>query len=168
LRWFTKILIGLVILFILSGIGLMIYAINARMQGTEYQFQVEAVLSAAAMANADEVHMTGSRTVIAEYQGERVLINPANYKALSSYLRKDAAMPLFSRVDKSKALHLTILDIAEAYVMPQDEQGDRICISFTSSGRSFTMSARGGNLWSSLLSCSMKGTWAGDNYPLDN
>ena len=158
--------IVLTALFLLAGIAMMIFSIHSRMTGMEYQFQVEAVLGAAAAANGGEPVTEPDRAVIAEYQGRRAVVAPANYQALSSYLRKDAAVPLSVHVEPEKALKLTVCGEAEFLAVPEDEKGDVVLIRLTTGGRTFGIRTDGGNQWSSLLRCSLEGTYHDQNIPL--
>ena len=95
------------------------------------------------------------------------MVAPGNYQALSSYLRRDAAMPLFARIDEAKALKIVCCAEAEMLIAPTDDTGDRVLVRLTTQGRSFTMHLRGGNLWQSLLACCLEGTYHDKNLPLD-
>ena len=166
MKWYTKAIIALIVVLFVGGILGMVYLLNARMSSIEYAFQVDAVLNAAAMANEEEIHTDADKAVISEYEGKRTVIIPDNYAALSSYLRKDAMRPLYARVDHQKALHLTVCTFAELFIQPANASGDRVTIEMTAGDQRFIMSARGGNLWPSLQSCCMKGTYRGENIIL--
>lgn len=165
----SRILIIFTALLLVFGIYFMIFSIRSRYATTEYQFQVDAVLAAAAVANQEDPLTTDpSRAVIAEYEGRRAVVVPGNYKALSSYLRKDAASPLFASVSREKALKLTVCGEAEFYIIPRDASGDLVLIELTTGGQRFIVRADGGNLWSSLLTCCLEGTYHDNNIPLDS
>jgi len=161
------ILVIVTIAALLGGIGLVIYSVNARLTGNEYQFQVDAVLAAAEVANGGEPLTDPEKAVIAEYEGKKAVIAPGNYRALSSYLRKDAASMLFLTIRPEKAVRITVCGEAEIYAMPEDEQGDVVLIQMTSRGKTFRIRTDGGNQWSSLLRCCMEGTYHDANIPLD-
>lgn len=164
----TKVLIIIVVLVILTGAGFLIFSVHSRLTNTEYQFQVDAVLSAAAIANGEDPLTTDpAKCVIAEYEGKRSVIVPGNYTALSSWLRKDSAATLFSGPDKSKALKITACNEAVFYISPADSSGDVVMIELTTMGRTFRVRTKGGNQWTSLLACCTKGTYHDDNIPLD-
>lgn len=167
MKWHTKCIIFLTVFLLAAGIGSMIYLLRARMQGTEYQFQVDAILSAAAVANQGEAIADEDKAVIAEYEGKRYVIAPGNYIALSSYVRKDAAMPLLPRLNESKAMKIVFCGEAEMLLAPADDTGDRVLIRLTSRGKTFHMHTRGGNLWTNLVACCTKGTYHDLNIPLD-
>ena len=98
-----KVFIIITVLVLVFGVGFLIFSINARLQGTEYQFQVDAVLTAASIANEeDPLTVDPALSVTAEYEGRKVVVVPGNYTALSSYLRKDAASMLFSALDRRR------------------------------------------------------------------
>ena len=167
MSWKIKTLLFLVILLLILGTAGMIYLIRARMQGTEYQFQVDAVLAAARAANGGEALPDPDRAVIASWEGRRTVIAPGNYQALSSYLRRDAAMPLLARVDPEGALKIVCCSEAELLARPTDGTGDRVLVRLTTQGRTFTMHIKGGNLWQNLLACCTEGTYHDQNLSLD-
>lgn len=167
MKWYTKCIIFLVVFLLAAGIGSIVYLLRARMQGTEYQFQVDAILSAAEMVNQGEAATEEDKAVIAEYEGKRYIIVPGNYLALSSYLRKDAVMLLLPRLDESKAIKIVFCGEAEMLLAPADDTGDRVLIRLRSRGQTFHMHTRGGNQWQSLVACCTKGTYHDENIPLD-
>ena len=158
----TRILVILTVLLLVAAIGFIVYAVHSRTAIPNYQFQVDAVLSAASIANEDNPLTTESnKCVIAEYEGRRAVVVPDNYLSLSSYLKKDAACPLFVSVNKS------VCDIAVFYIMPEGDSTDVVLVEMDSSGKHFGMRIDGGNLWPNLLESCMKGTYHGQNIPLD-
>ena len=163
----SRILIILVAVLLAAGIAFFVFSIHSRMTTSEYQFQVDAILAAAEVANNGETVTDPEKAVIAEYDGSRAVVAPGNYLALSSYLRKDAAMPLSVHIDRQKALKLTVCNEAVLYVMPEGGSGDVILIRLKTQGKTFGMRADGGNLWQSLLTCCMTGTYHDDNLPLE-
>lgn len=167
MNWKMKALVWMTVLLLALGAAGMIYLIRARMQGTEYQFQVDAVLAAAQAANGGEALTDPDRAVIASWEGMRAVISPGNYQALSSYLRRDAAMPLLARLDPEGALKIVCCNEAELLARPTDETGDRVLVRLTTQGRTFTMHIKGGNLWVNLLACCTEGTYHHRNLPLD-
>ena len=105
-------------ILLVFGIAFLIYSVHAQLTASEYQFQVDAVLSAAAVANQGESLTEPDKAVISEYEGQRTVIVPGNYTALSFYLRKDAAMPLFLNVDREKALKMLLREKSRKNWMP--------------------------------------------------
>ena len=166
MKW-SRILIGLTIVMLVGGIAFFAFAVHSRMTSMEYQFQVDAVLTAAAVANEEQLVTDPQKAVIAEYQGRRVVVAPENYMALSSYLRKDAAMPLNVRIQEENALKLTVCEEAVFLAEPADEKGDVVLIRLTTGGRTFGMRTDGGNQWASLVRCCMEGTYHDKNLPLE-
>jgi len=164
----TRILVILTVLLLVAAIGFIVYAVHSRTAIPNYQFQVDAVLSAASIANEDNPLTTEpDKCVIAEYEGRRAVVVPDNYLSLSSFLKKDAACPLFVSVNKDKALKLTVCDIAVFYIMPEGDSTDVVLVEMDSSGKHFGMRIDGGNLWPNLLESCMNGTYHGQNIPLD-
>lgn len=164
----VRILIIFTVVLLVFGIGFLIFSVDARLKGTEYQFQVDAVLSAASIANeADPLTTDPALSVIAEYEGRKTVVVPGNYMALSSYLRKDAASMLFFSMDREKALKLTVCDIATFLIAPQNDSGDVVLVELVTKDQTFHMRTDGGNQWKALLDCCMKGTYHDDNIPLD-
>ena len=159
----TKILIILTVLLLCLGIAGIVYAVRARLVSNEYQFQVDAVLAAASVANGGEVSTDPLKAVWTEYAGRQAIVAPGNYKALSYYLRSDAMMPPFGRIREEKCLKITVCDEAVFWVMPLSESGDSILIRLTTQGQTFLMRARGGNLWPNLLECALNGTYRDRN-----
>ena len=164
----TKILIILVILFLVGGIAFMIFSVHSRLQGTEYQFQIDAILTAASIANEEDPATTDpEKAVIAEYDGRKTVVVPGNYLALSSYLKKDSASMLFLSIDREKALKLTICGEAVIYAVPEKNNEDVVLLELTTMGQTFRMRTDGGNQWAKLLECCMKGTYHDENIVIE-
>ena len=164
----ARILIIFTVVLLLFGIAFLIFSIHSRLQGTEYQFQVDAVLTAASIANGeDPLTIDPALSVTAEYEGRKTVVVPGNYTALSSYLRKDAASMLFFSMDREKALKLTVCDIATLFIAPQNGSEDIVLVEFKTKDQTFHMRTDGGNQWKNILACCMKGTYHDDNIPLD-
>ena len=152
-----RVFVAITLLLLIAGIGFLVFFIHARMTATEYLFQVDAVLSAASVVNQDQPLTDSDKAVISEYEGQRYVIVPGNYLALSSYLRKDASMPLFLNIDREKALKIT----------PEQDSGDVVLIRLEAGNRVFQMRTDGGNQWSSLLAVCTRGTYHDENIPLN-
>ena len=162
-----RILIIVTALLLVFGIGFMIFSVHSRLTAAEYQFQVDAILAAATVANREEPLTDSDKAVIAEYEGQRTVIVPGNYTALSAFLRKDAAMPLFLQIDPEKALKITVCDDAVFLAAPADDSGDIVVVQLETGGKTFRIRTDGGNQWTSLLTVCTKGTYHDDNLPLD-
>ena len=167
MKWKGKLAILLAVILLVGGIVGMVYMLRARTQSNEYQFQIDAILAACTVANGGETLTDPDRAVIAEYDGKKAVIAPGNYQALSSYLRKDAAMPFFARIDRGAALKITFCDEAVLYAVPADASMDKVLVRLETRGQVFTMHIRGGNLWPSLTACCLEGTYHDRNLPLD-
>ena len=164
----ARILIIFTIVFLVLGIGLLAFSIYSRTNGTEYQFQVDAVLGAAFIANEEDPLTTDpDRAVIAEYDGRKAVIVPNNYMALSSYLRKDSASMLFFSINREKAIKLTVCNEAVFYIAPQENSEDVAYVELSTMGQTFHMRTDGGNQWKNLLNCCTKGTYHDENIPLE-
>ena len=164
----AKILIIFTVVMLLFGIGFLIFSVNSRLQGTEYQFQIDAILTAASIANGEDPLTTDPAvSVTAEYEGRKVVVVPGNYTALSSYLRKDAASMLFSALDRKKALKLTVCDVATFYVAPKDGSEDVVFVELVTKDQTFRIRTDGGNQWQAILKCCMTGTYHDDNIPVE-
>lgn len=164
----ARILIFFTVVLLVSGIAFLIFSIHSRLKGTEYQFQVDAVLTAASIANEENPLTTDpALSVTAEYDGRKTVVVPGNYTALSSYLRKDAANMLFFPMDRDNALKLTVCDIATFLIAPQDATGDVVLVELVTKDQTFRMRTDGGNQWKALLDCCMKGTYHDENIPLE-
>ena len=150
-----RVFVAITLLLLIAGIGFLVFFIHARMTATEYLFQVDAVLSAASVVNQDQPLTDSDKAVISEYEGQRYVIVPGNYLALSSYLRKDASMPLFLNIDREKALKITVCDESVFYLVPEQDSGDVVLIRLEAGNRVFQMRTDGGNQWSSLLRFNM-------------
>ena len=87
--------------------------------------------------------------------------------ALVLILAKDAAATLFQRMDRDKALKLTVCGEAKLYIVPKDGSDDLVMIQLETGGNTFRVRADGGNLWKNLLDCCLRGTYHDDNLPLD-
>ena len=126
MKW-TRILIVFVVLLLVGGIAFLAASVHLRLTSAEYQFQVDAVLAAAKVANGEEPVTDPARAVVAEYEGKRWVVVPGNYLALSSFLRKDAFARLFTKPDPERALTLTVCGEARFTLSP-DETGDRVTV----------------------------------------
>ncbi len=166
MKWFSKLLIALSVLLLIAGIAGIGYALHARRQSVEYQFQVDALLSAAAIANEEEVFTDPEHAVIAEHEGSRYVIVPGNYRALIYYLKKDAMMPILGRVDKTAALHISVCGLGSFWAVPTDDSGEHILVRLETGGQTLTMHCRGWKLWTDLVACCTGGTYHDDNIPL--
>ena len=164
----ARILIVFVALLLVFGIAFFVFSVHSRLANSEYQFQVDAVLTAASIANGpDPLTTDPAVSVIAEYDGQRAVVVPANYLALSSYLRKDSAGLLFSSPNREKAMKITVCDVATFYLAPEGDSGDVVLIELITKDRSFRVRTDGGNQWQCLLDCCLKGTYHDQNIPLD-
>lgn len=168
MRWsWSRFFIILTVLILVLGIAFMVFLIHARRRGFDYQFQVDAVLAAAAVANENTLTEDPARSVVSSWQGKKWIVSPNNYSALSAYLRRDAAMPLFMRIDPEKALTITCCGDSVFRVQPEDESGESVLIELKSGGETFRMHARGGLLWKGLLEAATKGTYHDENLSLN-
>lgn len=162
-----RILLIITVLLLVFGIAFLIFSVHARLTLSEYQFQVDAVLSAAAVANQEEPLTEPDKAVLSEYGGQRTVIVPGNYKALSYYLRKDAAMIPFLHVDQENALKITVCNEAVFYLVPDKNSNDIVLIQLETGGNTFRIRTDGGNQWTSLLSVCTGGTYHDSNIPLN-
>jgi len=162
-----RILLVITILLLVFGIGFLIFSVHSRLITSEYMFQVDAVLSAASVANQDEPLTEADKAVIAEYEGQRNVIVPGNYKSLSFYLRKDAYAWPFINVDKEKALKVTVCNEAVFWILPKENDSDVVWVRLETGGKTFQMRTDGGNQWSSILAVCTKGTYHDENIPLE-
>ena len=105
--------------------------------------------------------------MISEYEGKQYVIVPGNYLALSSFLRKDAAMPPFLNIDREKALKIVVCDESVFYLIPEQNNSDVVLIRLEAGNRVFQMRTDGGNQWDSLLAVCTQGPYHDDNIPLN-
>lgn len=162
-----RVLLIITVLLLVLGIGFLIFSVHSRLTTSEYLFQVDAVFSAASVANQDEPLTESDKAVIADYEGQKSVIVPGNYKSLSFYLRKDAYMQPFMRMDKDKALKVTVCDETAFWILPKEDNSDIVWIRLETGGKTFDMRTDGGNQWSSLLAICTKGTYHDENIPLE-
>ena len=164
----ARILIIFTVLMLACGIAFLVFSINTRLRGTEYQFQVDAILTAASIANGEDPLTTDpALSLTAEYEGRKTVVVPENYLALSSYLKKDAASMLFSAVNRENALKLTVCDIATLWLSPKNGSEDIVFVDLVTKDQTFHVRTDGGNQWEAILKCCMKGTYHDDNIPLE-
>ena len=167
MRWPVRILLALTALLLIGGMVFFGYAVYVRQQGNEYRFQVEAMLSAAAIANQEELTDDPAKAVIASYAGQKAIIHPENYRQLAFYLREDCVMSLFSKADRNSALEITFCGEDRLWASPADNSGDRVVVHLETGGKTFNMRIRGGGLWANLVACCTRGTYLADNLPLE-
>ena len=164
----TRIMIILSVVILVAAIGFLILMVHTRITGNEYQFQVDAVLAAAEIANGGEITDDPDISVIAEYEGKRYAVAPGNYLALSSYLRKDCVLLPFTKISRENALTITVCDVAVfRAVRDHGDSEDVVLVELETGGKTFTMRTDGGNQWKSLLTCVTEGTYHDRNLPLD-
>ena len=163
-----RILVIVTILLLIAGIAFLIFSIHSRLTISEYQFQVDAILTAASIANGEDSLTTDpALSLTAEYEGRKAVVVTNNYMALSSYLRKSSACMLFFSVNREKAMKLTVCNEAVFYIAPQENSEDVVYVEFSTMGQTFHMRTHGGNQWKNLLDCCMKGTYHDGNIPLE-
>lgn len=165
MKWIWKIVTCLAVLtlvFVIGGFG---YVIKAKYTMNEYVLQLGAAFNAATIVNAEETHTDASAAVIASYQGKQAVMVPENYKALQSYLRRDYAMPLYARIERENALHISICGQSHLYIV-SDRDGQGATILMESAGKSFKMHVTGGDLWDKIVEICMNGRSKYPNIPM--
>ncbi len=163
-----RILVIFTVVLLVFGIAFLVLTIHTRLNGTEYQFQVDAILTAASIANEEDPLTTDpALSVTAEYEGRKAVVVPGNYLALSSYLRKDAVSMLFFSMDREKALKLTVCDLATIFIAPDNGSEDVVLVELVTKDQTFRMRTDGGNQWKSILTCCTEGTYHDKNIPLE-
>ena len=165
MKWYTRLLVFIGIATLVMVIAGMVYVVRSKYQMNEYALQTGAAFNAATLVNATETHTEEDQAIVAEYQGQRAIIVPENYKIVLSYLRRSYAMPFYARVNKDAALHLTFCGSSDCWV-EGDRDGQGATVLFTSAGKSFTMHVSGSDLWQKLLDTCLDGTYNADNLPL--
>ena len=167
-RWsWPRFFIILTVIVLLGGIAFLIFAVHSRKRTFEYLFQVDAVMTAATVANNGELIQDPALSVVSEWQGERWYVHPANYTAISSYIKRDAAMPLFFHMNEDEVLTITCCNDAVFRIAPSNDEGDAVDIELKTGGQTFRIHARGGILWPALLECSTRGTYHDQNLPVN-
>lgn len=166
MKWYWKLMVLIAagtLLFVIVG---MIYVVHAKYKMNDYVVQLGAAFNAATIVNAEETYTDEANAVIAQYQDQRAVIVPENYKALQSYLRRDYAMPPFSRVSKEKALHISFCGHSHLYIEPdRDAQG--ATLHFESGDETFRMHVTGSDLWERILELCISGRNKYPNLPLN-
>lgn len=165
MKWYTKCLCLLAVATLLFLIGGMVYVVKAKYSMNDYAIQIGAAFNAATLVNATDTYTDADHAVVAAHEGQRAILVPENYKALSSYLRRDHAMPLFSHIDKTTALHVSICNQSHLYIQG-DKDGDGAMVRFETAGDTFVMHVRGGDLWDKILKLCMEGTHSNPNIAL--
>ena len=111
---FAKFLIIFTVLLLVFGIAFVIFSIHTRLKGTEYQFQVDAVLAAASIANGEDPLTTDPAvSVTAEYEGRRTVVVPGNYTALSAQGCRQHALLLHGPGKSAEADRLRHRDVLD-------------------------------------------------------
>ena len=146
-------------------IGGMIYVVRAKYALGDYTMQTAMQFNAAMMVNAEETYTDEARAVIAEYAGARAVIAPENYRAVLSCLTRQAAMPLYARVDEETAMHICICGSTDAYIAP-DADGEGFTVDWRSPEGRLVMHTAGGNHWERLMTLCMEGSQKAQNIPL--
>ena len=165
MKWYWKGMIFITAAVLAFMIGGMVYLVKARYAMNDYVVQLGHSFNAAMLVNAEETFTEEEKAVIAEYQGERAVIVPENYKALQSYLRRDSAMPLISLFRRGEALHISFCGENHLYVQG-DRDGQGAKILFECGKKTFRMHVSGGDLWQKIVDLSMKGWGQTPNLPL--
>ena len=146
-------------------VGGMVYVVKAKYALNDYTMQLGLGFNAAMMVNAEETYTDADKAVIAEYEGKRVVIAPENYKAVQSCLLRQAAMPLYARVDEETAMHICICGSTDAYIAP-DADGEGFTVDWRSPEGRLVMHTAGGNHWERLVTLCMEGSQKAQNIPL--
>ena len=163
--WYVKAVIITALLTLVTLIGGMSYLVKAKYAMNDYVIHLGAAFNAATIVNATENHVEEDKAVISEYNGQRVVLVPENYKPLQSYLRRDYAMPLFGYVNRDNALHVSICGESHLYIVG-DADGQGATLAFDCADETFVMHVTGGDLWQKLIDICMKGFGKNANIPL--
>lgn len=165
MKWYTKLVLWLVILAFVGVIGGMIYVVSAKYTMNDYDVQVAAVFNAAMLVNATETYTDPEHAVIAEYEGKSTVIAPENYRIVANYLSVNAAPPLFASVDRERALSIRVCGETDFYVVP-DRNGDGATLCMEGKTQTFVMHVRGSELWEKLKGVCLEGTAKHPNLSL--
>lgn len=165
MRWVIRLLVAAALFTLVFYIGGMVYIVRAKYQMNEYAYRIDAAFRAAEMVNADKTSVLEEEAIIAEYEGERCVIVPENYKALRNYLRRQHAMPPFGRVDRENALHIAICGKDHLYV-EGDSDGQGATVRFECADEAYVMHVSDMDLWQKILAVSMEGSYKGKNLPV--
>lgn len=148
--WKSKAIVSLALVIFVATCLWLGYAVRARYQGNEYVLQLAAAFNAASLLNGEETYTDPDRAAVSTHEGQRYVILPENYKAVSFLLRKDHVMPLFRRVGADAPLTISICGCTGIRVEPDGDDGALVCL-VTDAGKTFTMHVRGGNIWKQIL-----------------
>ncbi len=159
MRWsWPRFFIILTVLLLIIGIAAMIFLVHSRKVTDEYKFQVEYIFLLASVANEETLTTDPALSVITSWEGKEWAVSPMNYKALLSYLRRDAAMPLLMpRIDPDHCLTIRCCDEAVFRVVPENDSGNSILVELSTDNQVFRMRASGGLLWKGLLEYGTEG-----------
>ena len=158
----VKIIIALALAVLLACIGGMIFVVKSKYAINDFAIEVNAAMNAAMIVNAEETHTDAENAVICEYEGDRVILAPENYRAFSTYLGMQSAMLLFDHADRDSGLHICVCGNADVYVS-SDMDGDGLNIRWETGKRTYNMHAKGSNIWNRLVQTCTVGSSAAEN-----
>lgn len=165
MKWYLKLIIFLAIATLVAYIGSMVYLVTAKYKMNDYTLELGATFNAATMVNASTTHTDAASAVIARYKDQSAVVVPENYPALTSYLRREHAMPLFAFVNKDKALHIAVCDESHFYIVG-DKSGDGATVRLESAHGTYTMHITGSDVYEKILDLCLKGSQKYPNLPV--
>lgn len=166
MKWYAKLIIAFSLLVLLAVILGMVYVVGAKNALNEYILRNGNAFNAAMLINGEETFTDPERAVIAEYEGTRAVVVPENYRALTYYLKENAARPIFARLRREGALTLTVCG-GTVFTVAFDEDGETATCELAGGGRPLLMRLRGIALRDRLLSTALEGTTAAKNLPAE-
>ena len=165
MKWYLKLILACTLLALMAGAAGMIYVVRAKFVTNDYNTQLSLAFNAAMMVNAHETYTDAANAVIAETENGRFVVDPENYRTLSFYLKVQAAMPLFERVDEDAPLKISICGESIIYAEPSSD-GNGATLHFESGGKKFVMHVSDPELWEELIHTCERGTGRAENIPL--
>ena len=165
MKWYLKLILACTLLALLAGTVGMVYVVRAKFATNDYLTQLSLAFNAAMLVNAHETYTDDAQAVIAETENGRFVIEPENYRTLSFYLKVQAAMPLFERVDENAPLKISICGESMIYAEPASG-GNGANLRFESGGKKTTMHVSDSYLWEELIRTCERGTSRAENILL--
>ena len=129
-------LIAAGMIFLVAGMAIMGWMLYASRTANRFEAQVEMGFMAAKMLNVHTIHMDESKAIVAEYEGERVIVHPDHYDALKLLLTQERAAMLMGEMNKENALRISFCKTSDMFIGPVAE-GDGIYVEWLTQGKQY-------------------------------
>ena len=153
------------IVFLVFGMAIMGWMLHASRTANRFEAQVEMGFMAAQMLNAHTIYMDESKAIIAEYEGESVVVHPDHYDALKLLLTQERAATLMGEMNKENVLRISFCKTSDMFIGPVAE-GDGIYVEWLTQGERYFVRIKGNDIWERVKLFAIEGVETSRNIPL--